>query len=265
MSDAPTRVRRQPPELRQVRVVRTAPLSPHLVRITLGGDELEGFAVDEPAASVRLLLPAEPGAPLVLPTWNGNEFLLPDGTRPLLRTYTPRRWDPATRELDVDVVLHPGGRAAAWAASAAAGAAAAVSGPGRGYTVDEGASSMLLAGDETALPAIAQLLEVVPPATTVDVIVEVARPDARIPLPDHPRAKLRWVDLPDGAPPGDALVAAVRTAPIADGAPVWVAGEAAAVQRIRRNLFDDRGLSRRQATVRGYWQRGRGGDANADA
>lgn len=263
MSELTTRIRRQPPEFRQVNVARAVPLTPHLVRITFTGAGLEGFSVDEPAASVRLLLPSEPGGPLVLPVWNGNEFLLPGGSRPLLRTYTPRRWDAARRELDVDIVLHPNGAAAAWAADAAPGAPAAISGPGRGYVIDHTATSMLLAGDETALPAIAQLLEVIPASTSVAVLVEVARPDARLDLLDHPGAEVRWLDLPPGSEPGAALVDAVRSTAIAPETVVWAAGEAAAVHRIRRHLFDDVGLSRRQATVRGYWKRGRGGDAEA--
>lgn len=261
MSEPSTRIRRQPPDFRQVQVARVGRLTPHLVRITFTGSELEGFSVDEPAASIRLLLPSAPGGPLVQPTWNGNEFLLPDGTRPLLRTYTPRRWDPVHRELDVDVVLHPNGAAAAWAADATPGKPAAISGPGRGYAFDTAARSMLLAGDETALPAIAQLLEVLPGSTSVAVLVEVARPDARLELPDHPGAEARWLDLPPGAEPGAALVDAVRSTAITPETVVWAAGEAAAVHRIRRHLFEDLGLRRQQATVRGYWKRGRGGEA----
>jgi NADPH-dependent ferric siderophore reductase len=60
------------------------------------------------------------------------------------------------------------------------------------------------------------------------------------------------------------MVAAVRAAAVGPDEPVWVAGEAAAVHRIRRHLFEDRGLSRRQATVRGYWKHGRAGNEEAD-
>ena len=100
------RVRREPPAFRTVEVSRVERLSPRMVRVTLGGPELEGFVLDQPAASVRLLLPT---GDFVIPTWNGNEFLLPDGRRPALRTFTPRRFDAAVTELDVDVVLHGSG------------------------------------------------------------------------------------------------------------------------------------------------------------
>ena len=84
-------------------------------------------------------------------------------------------------------------------------------------------------------------------------------------LPEHPGATVQWWDLAPGAPPGDALGAAVRDVELADGTRVWAAGEAAAVQRIRRHLFDDRGLSRAETSVRGYWKHGRAGDGGDDA
>jgi NADPH-dependent ferric siderophore reductase len=69
-----------------------------------------------------------------------------------------------------------------------------------------------------------------------------------------------WLELPAGAPPGDRLVHAVVTAELDPNVRVWAAGEAAAMQRIRRHLFDERGLPRSQVVVRGYWKHGRGGD-----
>jgi NADPH-dependent ferric siderophore reductase len=230
-----------------------------MVRITLTGAELEGLVVEEPAASVRLLLPPPGTNEPVIPAWNGNEFLLPDGRRPTIRTVTPRRVDGALPELDVEIVLHGGGAASQWAEAAEPGSAAAISGPGRGYTVDPDGPRFVLAGDETALPAISQLLEVLPATTPVDVHIEIAHPDARLALPDHPHATVEWHDLPRDAPPGDAFVGAVRGVELAPDTLVWVAGEAAAVQRVRRELFEHRGLPRAGAVVRGYWKHGRSG------
>lgn len=254
------RLRREPPRFRSAVVQRSQPLSPWLVRVTLAGPDLEGFTVEQPAASVRLLLPSPPSGSgeLVMPAWNGNEFLLPGGLRPVIRTLTPVRADGDAGELDVDVVLHGEGAASQWARGAAPGVAAAVSGPGRGYAIDGSAPAFLLAGDESAIPAIRQLLGVLPAATPVEVLIEVAHPDARL-----DGVPARWLDLPSGADPGDALVAGVRDAELVDGTNIWVAGEAAAVQRIRRHLFEERGVPRQQATVRGYWKRGRAGEVEA--
>lgn len=237
-------------------------VGPRLVGVTLAGPELEGFALDQPAASVRLLLPAPGTDELVMPTWNGNEFLLPDGSRPTIRTFTPRRFDPGTAELDVEIVVHGGGAASTWAEAAAPGAAAAVSGPGRGYTIAPDAPAFLLAGDETAVPAMSQLLELLPRDKSVRVLVEAAHPDAHMALPDHPAATVEWHDLPAGDPPGGALFAAIHAADIPAGTRVWAAGEAAAVQRIRRHLFEERGLPRPHTSIRGYWKHGRTADAD---
>lgn len=227
-----------------------------MVRVTLVGPELRGFAVELPAASVRLLLPSIGQEDLVIPTWNGNEFLLADGSRPIIRTFTPRRVDVVALELDLEIVIHEGGVASAWALAAVPGNPVAVSGPGRGYSIDDEADFLLL-GDESAIPAISQLLEHLPDRTTVDVHIEIAQPDARLDLPDHPGAAGEWHDLPPGEPPGDTLVEAVRGAPLGPDTRVWAAGEAAAMQRIRRHLFEERDVERARATVRGYWKIGR--------
>lgn len=236
-----------------------------MVRVTLAGAELEDLAVEQPAASVRVLLPSSSDGTLVIPRWNGNEFLLPEGERPTIRTFTPRRMDSPAGELDVEVVLHGEGAASAWATSTRPGDAVAVSGPGRGYVIHADAPAFLLAGDETAIPAIGQLLEELPRDTPVDVHIEIAHDDARQPLPDHPGATVQWWDLTPGAPAGDALFEAVRTASFRPDVRVWIAGEAAAMQRIRRHLFDERKLARTQTTVRGYWKRGRSGNTDDEA
>jgi NADPH-dependent ferric siderophore reductase len=258
------RLRREPPPWRPAVVRAVEPRSPHLVRLTLHGEGLGALDPGLPTSSVRLLVPA-PGAALEVPTWNGNEFLDAAGQRPVIRTYTLRALRPERDELDVEVVLHPAGAVAAWAAAAVPGSPLLVSGTGRGYAVDAAGTRWVVAGDEAALPAIAVLLEVLPRAAAVEVHVEVAAPGARVELPAHPGAVVRWWDRPAGAPPGDAVVAAVRGAAIDEATRVWVAGEAAAVQRVRRQLFAERGVARSMTWVRGYWKVGRAGDADDDA
>ncbi len=244
-------------------MLRARRLSPRMGRVTLAGDELSGLTVEQPAASVRVLLPA-PGTGLVLPAWAGNEFLLPDGRRPIIRTLTPRRVDAAAREVDLDIVIHGSGAASGWVQVAGPGDPAAVSGPARGYTVDPDAAGFFLAGDETALPAIGQLLEALPAAKPVHAIVEIAVAEARLALPDRPGCAVQWLDQAPGGPPGAALVAAVRGAELGPDTAVWVAGEAAAVQRVRRHLFEDRGFPRTRATIRGYWKHGRDAGAGGE-
>jgi NADPH-dependent ferric siderophore reductase len=136
----------------------------------------------------------------------------------------------------------------------------AVSGTGRGYAFDPDTTAFVLAGDESAVPAIGTLLAALPAGSTAAVLVEVAEPEGRVTLTERDGVEVAWHDLPPGSPPGDALVAAITDTRIDDGAVVWAAGEAAAVQRIRRHLFDERGIHRSRVTVRGYWKHGRAGD-----
>lgn len=218
--------------------------TPRLVRVTLGGDELRGFEPGLPAASVRLLLP-DPDRGLVLPTWNGNEFLDADGSRPLLRTLTPLHHDADANTLDVEIVRHGRAPLSDWADRAAPGHRVALSGPGRGYDVDPTAPAFVLAGDESALPAITTLLPVLPAAADVHVVVEIADASARLALPDHPRSTVQWCA---------SMAEAVTAIDIVADARVWVAGNAAVVQRIRKHLFDERALPRSHNVVRGYWK-----------
>lgn len=254
-TDTRVPTRREPPKFRRVEVRSIEHLSPRLRRFVLGGAELAGLEIDEPAASVRLLLPRRDGE-LEMPTWTGNQFELADGSRAPIRTFTPRYLDTASLELTLDIVVHDGGAASDWADAAQPGDEVAVSGPGRGYEIDTGASGYLLAGDETAIPAISQLLEEMPETIPVEVIIEIADERARLDLPAHPRAAVTWQLLDPGAEPGAALVTAVTGLDEIPPA-VWVAGEAASVQKIRKHLFEQRGRSRSDVTVRGYWKKGR--------
>jgi NADPH-dependent ferric siderophore reductase len=249
-----TALRREPPPLRRAEVARVERRNPFLVHITLAGSELVGLDPGLPAASVRLLLPAAGADDVVLPTWNGNEFLAADGSRPPLRTLTPLRIDAASDELDVDVVLHGEGALSDWAEIVTPGGRVAVSGTGRGYEIDVAATRFVLAGDESAVPAIGTLLPALPATATVVVLAAVRHGDARVDLPPHPGATVEWLVGPE---PGRALLAAVTEAEIDEGTRLWVAAEAEDVQRIRRHLFEARRVPRGHGTVRGYWKRGR--------
>jgi NADPH-dependent ferric siderophore reductase len=255
--------RRPPPPFRAVAVRRRRVLGARLVRVTVGGARLEGFTVSEPASSIRLLLPDPHGGELVLPWWTGNEFLLPDGRRPLIRTLTPRHLDAERGEMDLDVVVHGHGAASAWAQHVEPGSPVAVSGPGRGHRIDTSAERYVVIGDETAVPAASQILEALPPAMAVSVHLE---GEGEAPwLPPHPGADVTWHRRRAAAPIGDALVGALRRAALTPTCHVWAAGEAAAMQRIRRLLFDEHHHPRARATVRGYWKAGASGDGAADA
>jgi len=242
------RVRREPPPFRLVEVIRTERRSSHLTRITLAGPALDGFDLGLPAASVRLLLPDEDET-LAVPTWRGNEFLNNDGSRPIIRTLTPLRFDQGALELDVEVVRHGQGPLSEWAETAKIGDRVAVSGTGRGYEVDADVRDFLLAGDESALPAIGVLLAALPQRAHVQVIIELRDPSGRVGLAEHPGAVVQWLAVDAGTDPGSSLADAVVGSSWGPEVRVWAAGEAASMQRIRSHLFDERGLSRSRKPV----------------
>lgn len=253
----PLRTRREPPPFRHMAVVDVEHTSDYLVRVVFDGPDLGQLVVDEPAASVRLLLPTSPADGLVIPSWNGNEFLLGDGSRPVIRTFTPIRKPDEESALVLDVVTHKGGVASEWAVNATIGDRAAISGPGKGYTPDPEAGGFLLTGDESAVPAIRQLIAALSTRWPVHVGIEVRATGA---VRDHGlerAASIDWGVLAEGASPGSAQMAFVEAADLEPGTRIWAAGEAAAMQRIRQYLFKDRGIDRSDTMIRGYWKRAR--------
>ena len=147
-----------------------------------------------------------PGEPFEVPTWAGNEFLLADGRRAKdwIRTFTPVSYCPDLRELDLDVVVHGDGAVGSWAAAVGPGAPAAISGPARGYEPDPAATDFLVVGDESAIPAVRQVLAALPPAATAEVHLEADGPEGAVDLLVPERVRLTWHVTEPGDAPGDA-------------------------------------------------------------
>ena len=259
MSDTGFRTRRPPPPFRTVEVVSSTPRTPLLQRVVVGGDSLDGFVISEPASSLRVVVPW-PDEPFSVPTWTGNEFLLDDGRRPALRTFTPVQFDPEANELTLDVVNHAHGTISQWAQRAQPGDRCAVSGPGKGEEIDQSASRYVLLGDETALPAIEQLLAAIPKTIEVEAQLEITTPAAQLNLPTGSNTSITWRVADRDTPPGSTLIDTIKTTDLDEHSRVWAAGEAASVQAIRKHLFNERGVPRAHTTIRGYWKVPRSAD-----
>ena len=96
MTRAPCRPLRTRPPPRRVEVSRVTRLTPRMLRVTFTGPELEGFATQGPATHVKLFLPPEGEREPLLPTFGPQGLTWPDGPRPIVRTYTPRAFHPAS-------------------------------------------------------------------------------------------------------------------------------------------------------------------------
>ncbi|MER7456819.1 siderophore-interacting protein [Micromonospora sp. NPDC126480] len=285
----------------EVRSVRR--LSPSFVRVTFTGPDLDRFADNGYDQRVKLAfpLPGERGARLPEgPDWYARWRALPEHERNPIRTYTVRAVRPELSEVDVDLVLHgDGGPATRWARRVRPGDAIAILGPDAGYTGDHGgvefrppaAGDLLLAGDETAVPAICAILDRLPLTARGRVLLEVPETDDVLPVAAPPGMAVTWLAR-DGQAYGARLVPAVSAAaaellagttgpadgsaePVAEvdvdaeilwevptpAAPVplyaWLAGEAGVIRTVRRHLVGECGLDRRAVAFMGYWRLGR--------
>ena len=254
----PAAPRRRPPP-RVVEVRRVTRITPRMVRITLGGEQMTGFNSKGPAEHVRIYLPDAESGELVLPV-EGPEGLNfpPDKPRPMSRAYTPRRWDAESGELDVDIALHEYGPGAAWAASVKEGDTAVISGqPGGAYFPDAGAAWYVIGGDEAALPAIGTLLEVLPSTMRAYVIAEVHDAAEEQELESAAPFEVTWLHREAGARPGRALADTLKSASLPEGdGRIWVSCEANIMRELRRHYIEDRRLDRSMLRTQGYWKMG---------
>lgn len=255
---AAERPSRKKPTLHRARVQRTEQLTPHMVRVVLGGEGLAEFAAGEYADHyVKLVFPL-PGVSYPEPFDIARiraEF--PRNRWPRTRTYTVRAWDADARELTVDFVVHGDeGLAGPWAAAAKPGEEIFLLGPGGAYVPEPGADWHLLAGDESALPAIAASLARMPAGAPVHAFIEVAGPEEHQDLAAPAGAEITWLHR-GGAPVGRELVAAVRALDFPAGeVQAFVHGEAGFVKELRRLLRVERGVPRESLSISGYWRTG---------
>jgi NADPH-dependent ferric siderophore reductase len=238
-------------------LVARRPLTPRMFRVTLRGEAFGAtWPIEQPGEIITLLFLA-PGEEVVLPL--AGWTFPPGAPEQEWRNYTVRRHDPATGEIDVDVVRHePRGPACTWAQETPIGAGVGFAGPRVDYAPRDGATWLLLCGDETALPAIAAILERPPPAAArILAVVEVPGPSEEHALAAPAGAEVRWVHR-DGAAAATTthLADALRALPLPAGpGQAWGAAESRVARTLREVLRDERGMERRLVSARGYWLR----------
>jgi len=239
-------------------VLRTERISPHMIRVIVGGDGLRDFT---PSAAtdtyVKVVFPHE-GVDYPQPfSVQRVRETMPRAVWPRLRTYTVRAWDPDSLELTLDFVYHGDeGLAGPWAARAVPGDEVLMLGPGGGYAPDPEADWHLFVGDESALPAIAAALERLPEGAPAHVFIEVEGPDDEIKLATAADAHITWV-YRNGRPVGQKLVAAVRALEFPPGeVHAFVHGEAGFVKQLRRYLRVETGVPMERLSISGYWRAG---------
>lgn len=297
----------QPYRLFNTTLTRKVSLSPALCRLTFGGADVTAMKTVAPDQRIKIFFPDAEGQPSALPItaqWLSIYKSVEPALRAPMRTYTIRHLRADQAEVDVDFVLHgETGPASRWALHAQPGDKVQIAAPNRAFVGDPGgyewkpaqADRVLLIADETALPAVAGILEDLagqpnPPQT--EAFLEVPSRADCIALASWPGLRLEWLVRDatgsNHAPAGQLMVDAAQRAAIpvhemADcGAPPtlkdinidaeilwekaapqsgafygWIAGESGAVMAIRRLLIKERGLDRRSLNLMGYWRQGK--------
>ncbi|HEY5050347.1 MAG TPA: siderophore-interacting protein [Acidothermaceae bacterium] len=212
-------------------------VGPRMRRITIGGDALAEFV-------------ALPGQDVVVHVSDGHGG-------GVSRRYTIRNLDTEVRRLDLDVVMHGDGPGAAWAASVAIGDGVEVFGP-RGKVLLAAAGWQLFVGDESAIPAIAEMIGALPVGTAAIALIEVTDADDEQSIRATGLVDVRWLHR-RATPPGESelLHQAVTSIEIPDvDRHAYLFGESRVVRRLRDDL-GGRGLQPHEISAKGYWNLGR--------
>jgi NADPH-dependent ferric siderophore reductase len=300
---APIATAARPFDLFPVQVAAVRRLSPSLVRVTFAGETLRHFADNGYDQRFKLIFPAPACGFDKMPTserWYSELRALPEEEQCGVRTYTVRAVRRQAREVDVDMVVHEArteaecGPALRWLREAAVGDPLLLLGPdarwdgphgGVDFHAPEGAE-LLIAGDETALPAIAAILEDLPITAHGRAFIEVPVAADAMALDAPEEVEVVWLPR-EGAAWGDRLVPAVteaarrmefaaRTeqfdevedemiweapAEVAQSdAYVWIAAETGVVKTLRFTIRKELGLPKESGAFMGYWRNGRAWD-----
>lgn len=243
---------------RHLSVLRTQKISPHMVRITLGGADLAGFNSPGFDDHVKVFFPDAVTGELVLPHGPPGSDAPQEGPRPTMRDYTPRGFDPAALTLEIDFALHEAGPATTWAAEAQVGQKLGVGGPRGSFILPTDFDGHLLIGDDTALPAIARRLAELPAQAPVLVLAEVDGPADEQIFESAANMTVVWVHRQGTHPAHPSLLLErLKTLALPPGdIHAWVACETGIAKGLRAHLVGERGINPKWIKAAGYWRQG---------
>lgn len=250
-------------KLRNVSVKKKYDLTPNMLRIILTGDDLKDFPEGKESAYIKLLF-------------------VSSSTKPIMRTYTIKKFDVESLELTLDFVVHgvnddpviqdeQFGPAISWANNVEVGEQITIDGPGPVKLIDSQAAWFFLAGDMTAIPAISANIECLPENAKGHVVLEILTEADKYPIDAPKDINIHWVINSVPNQKNSVLLDAVKTIKWFDGAPhIWVASEFDAMRGLRRYFkesFAEKNLTinRGQIYASSYWKMGETDEGNKAA
>lgn len=235
------------PEIRRVRhelvrrnleVCAVERLTPHMIRVTLGGADLAGFTSPSPDDHIKIFVPGLNGATV-------------------RRDYTPRHYDPQSGTLVLDFVNHHGGPAAAWARAAQPGDRLDIGGPRGSQIISGQIDHWLLIGDETALPAIGRRVEELPVDTSVTTLITVPGLEDEQVFRTDASHTAHWVHrLMEEADQAQHILSVLDKLVLPERTFVWIGAEARVAKAVRQYLQEERSVSSHWIKASGYWVKG---------
>lgn len=235
------------PNVTLVTVESVQPISRDFYRLVLVG-AMDRF-IDPRNMHLRLLLPPQGRAPVWPRIGARGRADWPQGGDKLHDVvYTLRRWqrDGTQIRAEIDMLAHEGGQALDWLHQAGPGAQIAIAGPGGGGHLTQ--RPAIMAGDATAFPVIARLIEDGQAAPRILLIGHEDYPWPAIPT------TTRIEQVADADAAIEALTGFIGC-PSGNGG-LWAAGERGMIDRLRQ-MAKAAGWPRGAMTLAAYWQIGR--------
>ncbi len=240
-------------KVRELTVLQKYRLTPNMLRIILGGDDLQDFPEGQESGYVKLLFPS-------------------GEAKPVMRSYTIRTFDAERLELTLDFAMHNDavhedqGPASNWAVNVEIGSKVAIDGPGAKKLVDMSAEWFFIAGDMTAIPAISANLEQLPANAKGYAVLEVLTEEDKQDLSVPEGLNIHWVVNSHPDQPNTVLLDKVKSLPWLDGVVnVWVASEFDAMRHLRHYFKKEKGVERGQIYASSYWKMGETDEGNKAA
>lgn len=224
------------PQPREFTVIRSTYITPHMLRVTLGGENMSTLPEDQESGYVKLIFPTDVGR--------------------LMRTYTIRHQ--RSNEFDIDFMLHEeAGPASSWAKQAKAGDTILIGGPGPKKMINTDAEWFLLVGDMTALPAISVNLETLPNDAKGYTFIEVVSVDDIQSLKHPTGIDVKWIVNPYPGEDNQALVNQVKSIEwLSDDVSIWAASEFSTMKALRQFLKNEKQVAKDKLYISSYWKLG---------
>ncbi|MEZ8823736.1 siderophore-interacting protein [Vibrio sp. 10N.261.55.A7] len=235
------------PSPQQLTVIHSEKISPNMRRITLHDNVLENLPTDCDGSYIKLLFNQSGGTDL---------SALKEGERPVMRTYTIRKFDAERRTVEVDFVCHVTqdlqcGFAARWAMNVTVGETITVAGPGNIQDMNTEVDWFFMVADMTALPALSAKIQKLPHDAKGYAVIKIIEKADIQPLKAPDNFRVIWLT-------GDAPLASnVKSLDWLEGtASVWTACEFESMRELRQYFRNEREVPKENIYISSYWKQG---------